>query len=50
VNTRQKVTLIFTLRIKLLLIIILIKILYKINNFRVAFFRLGLREVALFSI
>jgi hypothetical protein len=41
--------LVFTPRIKLLLVIILARILYNISNFRVASFRLGLREVALSS-
>ena len=46
-KVRQKVVLVFTPRIKLLLVAILVRMLYKISNFGVAFFRLGLREVAL---
>ena len=42
--------LVFTPRIKLLLVVILVRMLYKINNFRVASFRLKLREVAPSSI
>ena len=41
--------LVFTPRIKLLLVAILARMLRKIGNFRVDSFRLGLREVALFS-
>jgi hypothetical protein len=43
------VALVFTPRIKLLLVAILVRILREIGNFRVASFRLGLREVTLFS-
>ena len=49
-KVRQKIALVFTFRIKILLIIILVKILYKISNFRVASVRLKLREVTLSSI
>ena len=41
--------LVFAPRIKLLLVAILVRILRKISNFRVASFRLGLREVTLSS-
>ena len=47
---RQKTVLVFTPRIKLLLVMILIRMLYEINNFRVVFFRLRLKKVALFNI
>ena len=43
---RQKAVLVFTPKIKLLLVAILARILYKIGSFRMASFRLGLREVA----
>ena len=46
-KVKQKAVLVFTPRIKLLLVIILVRMLREIGNFRVAFFRLGLREVAL---
>jgi hypothetical protein len=46
VKARQKAALVFTPRIKLLLVAIFVRILYKINNFGVASFRLRLREVA----
>ena len=49
-KVRQKVALVFTLRIKLLLVIILVKMLYKISNFKIAFFRLKLKKVTLSSI
>jgi hypothetical protein len=49
-KARQKAVSIFTSRVKLLLVIILVKIVYEISNFKVASFRLRLREVALFSI
>ena len=49
-KARQKVVLVFTFKIKLLLVIILVRMLYKISNFKVASFRLGLREVAPSSI
>jgi hypothetical protein len=41
---------VFTSKVKLLLVIILARIVYKINNFKVASFRLRLREVVLFNI
>ena len=44
-KVRQKVVLVFTPGIKLLLVAILARILYKISNFRVASFRLKLREI-----
>ena len=49
-KVRQKAASVFTSKIKLLLVVILARILYKINNFRVASFRLKLKEVALFNI
>ena len=42
--------LVFTPRIKLLLVTILVRMLYEISNFRVASFRLRLREIAPSSI
>jgi len=44
------VALVLTPRIKLLLVAILVRMLYKISNIRVASFRLGLREITLSSI
>ena len=41
---------VFTPRIKLLLVIILVRMLYKISNFKIASFRLRLREVTPSSI
>ena len=49
-KARQKAVLVFTPKIKLLLVAIFAKILYKISNFRVASFRLALKEVAPFNI
>ena len=49
-NTITEAVLVFTFKIELLLVTILVRILYKISNFRVASFRLGLREVAPSSI
>jgi hypothetical protein len=49
-NARQKAASIFTPKIELLLIAILVRILYKTNNFKMASFRLGLREIASSSI
>ena len=48
-KAKQKAALVFTPKIKLLLVIILVRMLYKISNFRVASFRLRLREVTLSS-
>jgi hypothetical protein len=44
-KARQKAVLVFTPRIKLLPVMILARMLYKINNFKMASFRLGLREI-----
>ena len=41
---------VFTPKIELLLVAIFARILYEINNFGVAFFRLGLKEVTPFNI
>ena len=50
IKIRQKAASVFTPRIKLLLVTIFIRILCEISNFRVAFFRLKLKEIAPFSI
>ena len=49
-KVRQKAASVFAPRAKLLLVVILAKMLRKINNFRVVSFGLGLKEVALSSI